>query len=252
MDEFRIRGYYLEDPNLVKYPPQGGWVQTEPLDLGEEGSRILRVEAFGGRTSNQGGILKNEYRGNKEFRYADDSALQFFIRAGDSPYAWTDEDWLPLNPGEDFAEGFTGRYVQLSVIFYPSGDNETSPYLDELKIIYLRKDPPQPPSLVTAFARDGAVDLAWKASSNEDVTGYLVYYGTASGEYFGDRAILEAASLRSPIDVGNLTSFRIEGLRNGTLYFFAVAAYNKGDPPKPGDFSREATARPLRGLADRR
>jgi hypothetical protein len=76
------------------------------------------------------------------------------------------------------------------------------------------------------------------------VGGYLVYYGTASGEYFGD-----LTSAGSPVDAGNRTSFRLEGLKNGTLYYFAVAAYNT-EPGRqvvePGAFSRETAARPLR------
>jgi hypothetical protein len=95
-------------------------------------------------------------------------------------------------------------------------------------------------------AKDGAVELSWKASSSRETGGYLVYYGTARGEYFGDRAV--------PIDTGNRTSLRIEGLSNGTLYYFAVAAYNRPvsafEPGRlviePGDFSREVAARPLR------
>jgi hypothetical protein len=69
-----------------------------------------------------------------------------------------------------------------------------------------------------------------------------VYYGTASGDY------LEA---KSPIDAGSRTSILINGLKNGTLYYFAVAAYNKPENsghafvPDPGEFSREVAARPL-------
>ena len=55
--------------------------------------------------------------------------------------------------------------------------------------------------------------------------------------------------MNSPLDVGDHTSVRIDGLNNGTLYYFAVAAYNKPEhtlAPEPGEFSREVAARPLR------
>jgi hypothetical protein len=79
------------------------------------------------------------------------------------------------------------------------------------------------------------------------VGGYVVYYGTASGEYFGDHAILEGAVVKPPVNVGNRTAVRIEGLTNGALYYFAVAAYSTagGGWSEPGGFSREAAARPL-------
>jgi hypothetical protein len=106
-------------------------------------------------------------------------------------------------------------------------------------------------------AKNGAVELSWRPSVSRETGGYLVYYGTAKGEYFGDYAILGSALRVSPVDVGNRTSIRIDGLNNGTLSYFAVAAYNKpasGDgipepgflAPEPGEFSRETAARPLR------
>ncbi|MDR2900608.1 MAG: fibronectin type III domain-containing protein, partial [Treponema sp.] len=94
---------------------------------------------------------------------------------------------------------------------------------------------------IRAVARDGAVDLSWKDSSDADLGGYLVYYGTSSTAYFGKSAILGV----SPIDVGISTSVHIDGLKNGTLYYFAVAAYDKADQPHIGEFSKEAAARPL-------
>ena len=79
----------------------------------------------------------------------------------------------------------------------------------------------------------------------------MVFYGTAKGEYFGDNG-----TQKSPIDVGNQTSISIEGLKNGTLYYFAVVAYDTQLAPEPsqltlesGAFSREVAARPLR-MAD--
>jgi hypothetical protein len=244
MDEFRVYSRYLETPLLNRYPAQGGRVETRPIDLGEANSRVFMIEALGGRTSNPGGILQNEYAGGGKFRFADDSAIQFFLRIADSPYRWTgaDEEWRPFEPGTALGENVRGRFIQVAAVFYPSGDGETSPYLDELRIRYQEDNPPLPPSLLTAIAGDGGVDLSWKASPDSDVSGYLVYYGLSRGEYFGD----DAALGRSPINVGKRNSVHIDGLKNGVLYYFAVAAYDRTDPSKAGDFSREVSARPLR------
>ncbi|MDR2019952.1 MAG: hypothetical protein LBQ14_04215 [Treponema sp.] len=247
MDEVKIHSRYVESVRLKKYR-SGGRMETRILDLGELNSRILRVEASGGRASfgsgGSGGALRHEYAGFGRFRFADDSALQFFIRASDNPYRWTDADWRPFEPGADLQD-LRGRFIQLAAAFYPSGDGETTPYLDELRIIYIPDNPPHPPSMISAAAQDGAVDLSWRASPDEDTAGYLVYYGEAPGEYFGAEAALGA----SPINAGKRTSLRIDGLRNGGLYYFAVAAYDSESPPGSfhcGDFSREVTARPLR------
>jgi hypothetical protein len=252
MDEFRIYSQRHETPLLSRYPLAGGRIETRPLDLGERNSRVLKVEALGGyfypagRIPKAGGIMQNEYAGAGKFRFANNSLIQFFIRAADTPYQWTgdESEWLPFEPGTDFGGAVRGRYVQLAAAFYPSGDGEAAPYLDELRVVYQRDDPPQPPSLVAAVARDGAVDLSWRASPDTDLSGYLVYFGVASGDYFGESAALGP----SPINAGKRTSLRIDGLKNGALYYFVVAGYDRNSPVDVGEFSREVTARPLRTI----
>ena len=48
------------------------------------------------------------------------------------------------------------------------------------------------------------------------MTGYRVYYGTASGKY--------AQAYGSGIAVGNTTSFAVNSLQSGTRYYFAATA----------------------------
>jgi hypothetical protein len=70
-------------------------------------------------------------------------------------------------------------------------------------------------SLICFAPADAAdLNLAWDANTESDLAGYRVYYGTASREY-GD-----------PIDVGNTTSFRLEGLLEGVVYYIATTAYD--------------------------
>jgi hypothetical protein len=247
MDEFRIYRNSLEKASLTRYSGRSGRVETRTLDLGYADSRVVKIEAFGGRTTNSSGKVRNEYAGNSSLSFSDYSDIKFFIRLSNSPYRWNEVPWVPFSPGMELQQ-FRGRYVQLAVDFYPGADGETSPYLSELRVIYSAAEPPPPPAYVAAVARDGAVELTWRASPSRDVGGYYVYYGTASGDY------LEA---KSPLDAGSKTSIIIDGLKNGTLYYFAVAAYNKPNNedrtfvPEPGEFSREAAARPLLQTAAR-
>jgi hypothetical protein len=250
MDEFRVYSRYHEAPLLSRYPLEGGRIETRPLDLGEGNSEVVKVEALGGYfypaglNPRSGGVMRNEYAGSGRFRFPNNSMIQFFIRAADSPWQWTEEEseWLPFEPGTDFAGTVRGRYVQLAAALYPSGDGEAAPYLDEIRVLYRRDDPPRPPSLLVAVPRDGAVELSWRASPDTDLRGYLVYFGAASGEYFGESAILGV----SPLDAGKRTSLRVDGLKNGTLYYFTVAGYDRNGPADAGEFSREVSARPLR------
>jgi hypothetical protein len=54
------------------------------------------------------------------------------------------------------------------------------------------------------------VTLSWTQSSSPDVTGYNIYYGTASGVY------------TSKIMVGNVTTATISNLNCGTTYYFSA------------------------------
>ena len=261
MDEFRIFNGWLEKPELAIYQERGGRAESRTLDLGSRHSSLLKIEAFGGRTginqsSGTAGIVRNEYAGNGALKFQDHSEIKLYARISNSPYHWIDAPWIPVEPGTDLSRRFMGRYLQIGVDFYPGWNGNTSPYLSELRVVYNPAEPPPPPTHVTAVAKNGAVELSWRASHSRDVGGYMVYYGNAKGEYFGSQAILNSAVRSSPINVGNRTAVRIEGLTNGVLYYFVVAAYDKLEAlealPEPGEFSREAAARPLLQLAEDR
>ncbi|MCL2190623.1 MAG: hypothetical protein FWB79_01375 [Treponema sp.] len=251
MDEFRIQGDFLPAAATRRYPLGGGRIETRAIDLGPGNNRLLMLGASGGRASVRDRSASSEFRRNGRFRFADDSEMQFFVRASDNPFRW-DGPWLAVTPGQDVAGDVVGRYVQIAVDFYPSADGETSPYLEELSLVFLRDEPPLPPTRLVAVAMDGAVHLTWRHSPNSNALGYLVYYGIAGNEFFGEGAALGP----SPISVGMRNSVVIEGLQNGTLYFFRVAAYSSlgsnhlldgSVSPHVGEFSNEARARPLPG-----
>ncbi|MCL2558196.1 MAG: hypothetical protein FWE09_06925, partial [Treponema sp.] len=252
IDEFVIHGDRSGAAATRRYQLGGGRIETVAIDLGAGRNQALRIEAQGGRTSARNPRASNELARSGDFRFSDDSQMQFFIRASDNPFVW-DSPWLPVTPGASIAAGsVVGRYVQLAVDFYPSADGESSPFLEELRVVYLRDEPPLPPSNLVAVALDGAVQLTWRNSPNQSTRGYLIFFGTADNEFFG----AVSAYGPSPIDVGMRNSVVIDGLENGALYFFRVAAYSYMLPthmlsgnlaPHVGDFSNEARARPLQG-----
>ena len=243
MDEFKIHSVCAGRSSLQKYAPSGGRVETAAIDLGDNNSGVLRIDVSGGRTG-----VNSEFRENGRFRFRDDSEMQFFIRASENPYRLNENTWSSFIPGADIAADIHGRYVQIAVDFYPSADGETSPYLDELRVIYMPGRPPLPPGNLTASAVDSGVLLRWKHSPDVKTSGYLVYYSSVRGELFGEDSSFGA----SPIDAGKRNSLLIDGLKNGTLYYFRVASYNdvSGSADRNvGEFSREVTARPLAGIS---
>jgi PKD repeat protein len=76
-----------------------------------------------------------------------------------------------------------------------------------------------------AFA--GQASLAWNASASTGVTGYKVYYGTASRSY------------STHVDVQGALSTTVPNLAAGTTYYFAVTAYNAAGE---SGYSNEASA----------
>jgi fibronectin type 3 domain-containing protein len=63
-------------------------------------------------------------------------------------------------------------------------------------------------------AYSAQVELAWDGSTESDLGGYKVYYGTVSRDY------------DVSLNVGNWTSCTISSLEHGETYYFAVTAYN--------------------------
>jgi hypothetical protein len=253
MDEFKIHGSLAPTPAMQKYPLRGGRIETTAIDLGDGSNGVIKLEASGGRMSIRNARTVSEYKRNGRFLFSDDSEMQFFIRGSNNPHRW-DSAWRSVTPGADIEEAIVGRYVQLAVDFYPSADGESSPYLEELRVTYYPDEPPLPPAQLTAVAIDGAVQLQWRNSPDSNTRGYLVYYGTSGDDYFGEDSSMGV----SPIDVGRRNSVTIEGLKNGTLYYFRVAAYSykgydnlaelQSGQRHIGEFSREVRARPLTGI----
>jgi subtilisin family serine protease len=90
-----------------------------------------------------------------------------------------------------------------------------------------------PPTGVGANPAEGSIRLSWNSNSESALNGYIISYGTT-------------ASFGTEIDVGNVTSYLLGGLANGTRYYLAVKAY--GDFPAAGTIegnnSATATATP--------
>jgi hypothetical protein len=226
MDELRISRRSVEDPVLSRFLGRTGTATSRIIDLGYSATRIARIESVTTTPS--------------------DSGIEFSYQAADT---WggrkslkSDTDWVPFTPGTDFGESLKARYIQLRVELYPDGTRTKSPLLSSLKVVYEPNLPPAPPAGLVATPGNGKVTLTWRTVNDLNVKGYVVFYGTSPHNYLG----LGSARGDSPIDAGSSTTLEIGGLENGSLYYFAVAAYDTSDPRQQSEFSAEVSARPSR------
>ncbi|MFW5729900.1 MAG: fibronectin type III domain-containing protein, partial [Spirochaetota bacterium] len=219
IDELRISRRFVEDPNLTPETPAPGHVVLGPLDMGQDGSELHAVTA--------------------DVHEPGRSDVRLFYRVTSSDLVGRGE-WQRFDEAIELMPPAKGRYVWLRLELYPGEPGDPSPQVRRLTVSYTPNEPPPPPRGVEVGSRDGGVSLSWNPVRGDDVQGYRVYYGRRSGEYLGT----EANRGPSPIDVGDTTSVTIEGLENGLLYYFAVAAYDESVGSL--NYSREVVARPQR------
>ncbi len=212
----------FENNRYDTFKKNGGKFETEPLPV-SIGSKLNSVELTANIPSQ--------------------TDVRLFVRSGDNFFGWTEDTpkWIPVRSG-DKIEGVSGRYFQISGNLYPDGAGQTTPYVTEIKLNYTELSPTLPPFSISADPEDTSVTLTWSYSVDSNVAGYYVYYGDRPGEYLGEVA-LEG---KSPINVGNTTSIKLTGLRNGTIYYFAVASISDLDNRIIGPLSKEVSARPLK------
>jgi hypothetical protein len=206
------------------YNPAGGRFETQPVrTLPGSGFKSLSVIA---------GTPK-------------ETAVQYFVRAGEDIYNWTDSfpAWVPVEPGKDTSRQVTGEYFQAAAALYPDGAGARSPSVTQISLVIDEMEPPLPPFLVRAEIFDSAVTVSWRSSPDTQGAAYYVYYGERPGEYLG-RIAREGPS---PVSAGQGNSVTLNGLQNGKIYYFAVAACSKSTPQLMGELSAEIPARPLAG-----
>lgn len=203
------------------YEPTGGRFVTKPIVV-STGSILNSIEA--------------------ETNIPSQTDVCFYVRSGDNYFNWNDSypKWKPVENGQEI-KGVSGMYFQLACDIYPDGDGSKSPSVTSIKLNFEELPLPLPPFTVKAEAGNGCVTLTWNYSVDDTAGGYYVYYGTRPGEYLGRYAI----EGDSPIKAGNVTSFKITGLENGKIYYFAVASWSSRDDRIVGQLSKEVFARPL-------
>jgi hypothetical protein len=221
LDELRITNEFSE-PDLNKYSMNSGTASTNIIDLEYYDSRFYQLDS------------QSSLEGATQIYYYYRLSNKFFLPDSEYP------QWNQFLPGQILPPQAKGRYLQIMTELFPDGTGKTTPVLSSLTINYEKNLPPMPPGYLSAKAGKNRVTLSWQQVTDPDIAGYMVYYGTKPGLYFGS----DAVNGDSPIDAGNMLSIQIDGLENGKLYYFAVTSYDNAEIHHESIFSREISSRP--------
>ncbi len=223
MDEIRVSKSFIQNPVLFRYQGTRGSAVSQIVDLGRLDSKLEKI------------IVEHEIPG--------DSAIFFHYNISNKLEDMFDETkWMDFFPAERLLYNNRGRYLRIKLEIRPDGEEILTPLVSDIQIRYEENLPPLAPAYLHAEGKNSSVILSWPRMSEPDIEGYLLYYGTKKGEYFGSGAIEGASPLLVPDK--NITSLTVHGLNNGELYHFAIAAYDSAGTKYPGKFSNEITSRP--------
>jgi len=104
-------------------------------------------------------------------------------------------------------------------------------------------EPPSPVENLQATAQNGAVHLTWdEATDDTGVAGYQVHYDVSPVTKTGE-------SYSNVEDVKDVVEFTVEGLDNGTKYYFSVIAYDAAGNESQ-KWAKEASATPSGDIVD--
>lgn len=235
LDELRISTRRVAAMQTDSFDNRGSYVIFNPIDFREIGigSKVMQV--------------------NAQYSHPGSSDIAFYYKMTTMPGLAMRDDpaWVRFIPGRIISNRNQGQYLYFKVELLPDGSGNQGPSLQELSITYRPDPPPPPPGGVMAIPQDGAILLRWNPVPVNDIQGYLVYYGTRPGQYFGEGASIG----KSPHDVGlaevkdGAIEVKISGLENGRLYYFVVASYDVSNNPIYGihlkrSLSKEVSARP--------
>ena len=220
LDELRLSRRFVEAPALARFAAASGTAVSRLVDLGTTATRVVRIETVQSTPA--------------------DSALFYYYRLSDDarrdpPSADPSAGWMPFAPGAglpEAARAAAGCSCWSSCS--PTAGAPRRRALSSIHVVYEPHLPPLAPAGLVATPGNGKVTLSWRRVDDPEVKGYEVYYGTSPGSYFGEGAAQGA----SPLDAGDVTQLVITGLENGTLYYFAVAAYDGAAPRQRSLFCR--------------
>lgn len=229
LDDFKISRAANDNFTLDKFVNEPAWLTTRIYKISENISRLKKLSFEVEKPSYA--YIKYAYRVSDQYFLPDDDQL----------------DWVYVQNGvENFpSHQNAGKYIQYKVMMYPQADSLGPIRLSAIQLDYSQDDSPEAPIFLSAIPGSHEVALSWIPSTEEDVTGYEIYYGNQHENYICDHSTMGASPLWVPYkQKGKLSAvqFTLSGLRNETPYFISIRTVDANG--NRSAFSREIYVRP--------
>ncbi|MDD5067718.1 MAG: fibronectin type III domain-containing protein [bacterium] len=120
------------------------------------------------------------------------------------------------------------RFLQWKLRISRNMSASANPILHFFSVEYKENKNPLAPAHVTVErVNKDSIQLKWDYNFEDSVLGYIIYWGTKSGEY------------ENKLDIGFKNSYIMDSLNEGENYYFSIKAYNHKEPYQLSGFSKE-------------
>lgn len=230
LDELRISRAWVPDARRRGVGEFVGNVIFAPKDLVYPGARV------------EGLSVRQNVPGKTEI------LVYWMLSDLNFPPGPDDPRWVRGDDSQSLASE-RGRYLFVKAEFYPDGNPANRPGLRSVDVDFSVQPAPPAPANFRAVpgTLPGTIRLSWNEVVRGEPDGYLLYFGTSPGSYFGQAENIGD----SPVDVGKVTSVTLTGLDPARVYYFRIGTYNYSNNPVRGthlpmQLSAETSARPQR------
>ncbi len=276
IDEFRISYRHFDDLSRsteLAYKNYRSVKRAGKIPLNVEGVITSPIYEFP-----ETGTCVTEFRWNEQLMQ--DTFVWMQFRVSDRYFAPESDEikWYRVSnyqrniyQKKENGDFLRGKYYQWRAHLVASPDGARAPLLSEIELDYRLDLPPSPPILLeVAAVADREVTLKWKKSTESDILGYRIYYGTLPNVYDGIITTIGENRITNSSNSGNMMQVKITNdlieenrskdkvgklsfpvLKNTVLYYFAVSAYDSYKPDTvynhESELSKKVAARPYQG-----
>lgn len=132
------------------------------------------------------------------------------------------KDTLVVN---DFKPGV--KYFKWKVVLRRNPMKKAAPIFYYFNVKYRENLPPLPPANIKILEYNNKIKLSWDENLEEDLKGYIIFWGEQSKNY------------ENKVDIGLKNSYIIHSLQSMKNYFFSIKAYDSKKPYNLSEFSEE-------------